>query len=103
MQFQALQHAQTATAVRTALVATSSGWALLAAGVTAAVALVIAVAPGSRGPRIPARDRSGGRVARPIVGKLRAVVNHQHLAAGSPATGKIVFPEPGEAASALSK
>ncbi len=50
VQFQALQHAQTAAAVRTALVATSARWAVLAAGVTAAVALVIAVAPGPRGP-----------------------------------------------------
>lgn len=50
VQFQALQHAQTAAAARTALVATSARWALLAAGVTAAVALVIAVAPGLRGP-----------------------------------------------------
>lgn len=49
VQFQALQHAQTAAAVRTALVATSARWALLAAGVAAAVALVIAVAPGPRG------------------------------------------------------
>jgi hypothetical protein len=61
VQFQALQHAQTATAVRTALVATSSRWALLAAGVTAAVALVIAVAPGPRG---PARTTDSG--ARPV-------------------------------------
>jgi hypothetical protein len=40
---------------------------------------------------------------RPIVGKLMAVANHQHPAAGSLTTGKIIILEPGEPASPLSK
>jgi hypothetical protein len=50
VQLQALQDARTAAAVHTGLVTTTTRWALLAAVVTAAVALVMAAAPGRRGP-----------------------------------------------------
>jgi hypothetical protein len=52
---------------------------------------------------MPARRRVGGPAARRIVGKLATVANHQHPAAGSRTTGKIIFPEPGGPASPLSK
>jgi len=42
-------------------------------------------------------------VARRIVGKLEIVANHQHPATGLHTTRKIIFPEPGEPASPLSK
>jgi len=47
--------------------------------------------------------RSGGPVARRIVGKLAVVANHQHPATGSHTTGKIIVPEPGGPASPLSE
>jgi hypothetical protein len=50
VQLQALQAARTAAAVHAALVTTMARWALLAAVVTAAIALVMAAAPGRRGP-----------------------------------------------------
>jgi hypothetical protein len=50
VQLQALQDARTTVAVHTGLVTTTTRWALLAAVVTAAVALVMAAAPGRRGP-----------------------------------------------------
>ena len=61
VQLQALQGARTTAAVQVALVATTARWALIAAAVTGA---------GIGRPRTPARRRSGGQVARQIVGKL---------------------------------
>ena len=50
VQYQALQGARTVAAVHAALVTTTTRWALLAAVVTATIALVMAAAPGRRGP-----------------------------------------------------
>ncbi|MGH3227404.1 MAG: hypothetical protein ACRDOA_02275, partial [Streptosporangiaceae bacterium] len=66
VQLQALQSAQTSVAVRAALVTTTARWALLAAVVTAAVALVMAATPTRRGPTrttdsgVPPVRRAGG-------------------------------------------
>jgi hypothetical protein len=66
VQLQAFQAARTAAAVHVALVTTTVRWALLAAVVTAAVALVMAVAPERRGARrttdsgVPPVRRAGG-------------------------------------------
>ena len=73
VQYQALQAARTAAAVHVALVTTTTRWALLAAVVTAALALVMAAAPGRRG-LTPTTDSGAPPVrrpaVRPIVGKL---------------------------------
>jgi hypothetical protein len=66
VQVQAFQAARTAAAVHVALVTTTVRWALLAAVVTAAVALVMAAAPERRGPTrttesgVPPVRRAGG-------------------------------------------
>jgi len=66
VQLQAFQAARTAAAVHVALVTTTVRWALLAAVVTAAVALVMAVAPERRGATrttdsgVPPVRRAGG-------------------------------------------
>jgi hypothetical protein len=70
VRYQALQGARTAAGVHAALVATTGRWALLAAAVTATIALVMAVVPGRRGPLRPADSgappvrRAGGALDR---------------------------------------
>ena len=81
-------------------------WAFIATPIVAPArwsAAAPARGAGPRGRRSPARRRSGGPVARRIVGKLAVVANHQHPATGSHTTGKIIVPEPGGPASPLSE
>ena len=66
VQLQALQAARTAAAVHTALVTTTARWALLAAVVTTAVALVMAAAPARRG--LTRTTDSGAPPVRPAGG-----------------------------------